>query len=851
MSEKPTYEELEKKLRKLEQDELLRKRAEEALKHEIDFRWVLGTISNEFITASPAAIDESIDRALEAIGEFVGADRSYVIRFDFERGTICNTHEWCREGIDPQIENLQDVPIEMFHWVIDQLADLQVVPITRVADLPEEAAPEKQEFEAEGIQSLLLVPLVSEGKCFGTVGFDFVLGARSYSDIEIKLLQMSGATLSNALDRKQAEEALRESEKRYRNLFQEAPMGYMEFDNNGRITRVNRRELEMLGYTADEMVGEPVWKFIKEKEKARELIKAKLVGERPPSKNLERNFIRKNGTTFPGIVEDEFFKDTIGSISGIRSTLQDITERKKAENALKESEEKYRMLYEKSKKAEEVYRSLLHTSADAIVIYDLKGNVIYVNPLFTEIFGWTIEELEGKHLQFVPDSEKPATMSGIAQIVEDGRPIQGFETKRSTKEGHIVDVNISGSRYDDHEGNPEGMLVVLRDITEKKRLEAQLQQAQRMEAIGTLAGGIAHDFNNILSPIMIHSEMAMLDFPADHPIQQKLKQIYQAGDRAKDMVRQILAFSRQKQQEKFSIRINSIIKEVIKLLRSSIPSTIDIQHHYGATSDAVFADPTQVHQAVINLCTNAFHAMREKGGKLEIALEDFSIDSLSSSQFSDLKPGAYLKLTVRDTGTGITPDIRDKIFEPYFTTKGPGEGTGMGLSVVHGIVKGHAGDIKVETEPGKGTTFHVFLPKYEKEISTLVEPGHPIPKGTEKILLVDDEKVAADAVEGMLKSLGYWVTATTSSVEALEAFRNDPEAFDLIITDMTMPDMTGSDLAKEILPVRADIPVILCTGFSEQIDEKKAKEMGIRAFVMKPIVMRQIADTIREVLDRK
>jgi len=725
MAEKPTYEELETKLQGLERDELRRKRTEEMLKHETDFRWVLGAISNEFITASPAAIDESINRALKAIGNFVGADRSYVIRFDFQAETIRNTHEWCREGIEPQIDNLQDVPIEMFNWVIDQLADLQVVPITEVADLPDEAGAAKEEFEAEGIQSLLLVPLVSEGRCIGTVGFDFVTQARSYSEIEIRLLQMSGATLSNALDRKQAEEALRESE------------------------------------------------------------------------------------------------------------------------------EKFRMLYEKSRKAEEVYQSLLHTSADAIVIYDLEGKVIYVNPLFTQVFGWTLEELEGKHVQFVPDSEKTATMSGINEIMEGGKPIQGFETKRSTKEGQIVDVNISGSRYDDHEGKPAGMLVVIRDITEKKRLEAHLQQAQRMEAIGTLAGGIAHDFNNILSPIMIHSEIAMLDFPADHPIQHNLKQIYQAGDRAKDMVKQILAFSRQKQQEKTSTRISSIIKEIIRLLRSSIPSTIEIQHHFTATSDAVFADPTQIHQAVLNLCTNAFHAMREKGGKLEIALDDFSINASSSRQFTNLKAGSYLKLTVRDTGKGISPDIIEKIFDPYFTTKGPGEGTGMGLAVVHGIVKDHGGDITVETGPGKGTSFHVFFPKYETETSPLTEPSLQIIKGTESILLVDDEKVAVDAVEGMLKTLGYRLTATTSSLEALEAFRNDPEEFDLIITDMTMPDMTGSELAKEILPVRSDIPIILCTGFSEQIDEKKAKEMGIRAFVMKPIVMRQISNTIREVLDRK
>jgi PAS domain S-box-containing protein len=665
------------------------------------------------------------------------------------------------------------------------------------------------------------------------------------------LLRLVGETFTNVIERERAEQALRESEEKYRSLYEEAPVCYIEYDNRGYITRVNRRELETLGYTAEEMVSKPVWNFVMEKEKAQTLIKAKLAGNIPPSKNLERNYTRKDGTTFPGLIEDEIFKDKTGRIIGIRSTIQDITERKKAEEALRESEEKYRMLYEKSRKAEEVYRSLLHTSADAIIIYDLDGKVNYVNPIFTQIFGWTLEELVGKRLLFVPDSEKKPTMSGIKQILEEGIPIQGFETKRYKKRGQIIDVNISGSRYDDHEGKAAGMLVVLRDITDKKRLEAQLQQAQRMEAIGTLAGGIAHDFNNILTPIMIHTEMAMMDLTADDPIQHNLKQIYQAGDRAKNMVMQILAFGRQKQQEKTSIKISSIINEVIKLLRSSIPSTIEIQHKYKTTSDVVFADPTQVHQAVLNLCTNAFHAMRDQGGRLEIELEDFSTDSSASHPFTELNSGSYLRLTVRDTGKGIRPEIIQKIFEPYFTTKGPGEGTGMGLAVVHGIVKGHGGEVTVESKPGKGTTFQIFFPKYDTEISTSAEPLLHITKGTESILLVDDEKVAIDAIEPMLKNLGYKVTARTSSIEALEAFRNNPKGFDLVISDMTMPNMTGRELSKEIMSVRSDIPIILCTGFSEQIDEKKAKGMGIRAFVMKPIVMRQIANTIREVLHKK
>ena len=370
-----------------------------------------------------------------------------------------------------------------------------------------------------------------------------------------------------------------------------------------------------------------------------------------------------------------------------------------------------------------------------------------------------------------------------------------------------------------------------------------------MESIGSLAGGIAHDFNNILSPIMIHSEMAMMELPPDNPVQHNLKEIFKAGGRARDMVKQILAFGRQKQQERIAVKLGSILNEVLKLVRSTIPRTIDIRHNIKAKTDTVLVEPTQIHQVMLNLCTNASHAMREKGGVLEIELDELDLNSEAIIQFDGLSPGYYLRVTVRDTGQGIDPEVIGRIFDPYFTTKGPGEGTGMGLSVAHGIVKSHGGDITVESAPGKGTTFRVLFPKYEGEIIGDPESIVQHAKGTERILFVDDEKAVVDAIKPMLENLGYNVIARTSSIEALEAFRNDPDAFELVITDQTMPNMTGKDLAKELMSIRPDIPIILCTGFSEQIDEKKAMLQGIRSFVMKPIVMGEIATTIREVLD--
>jgi CheY-like chemotaxis protein len=291
------------------------------------------------------------------------------------------------------------------------------------------------------------------------------------------------------------------------------------------------------------------------------------------------------------------------------------------------------------------------------------------------------------------------------------------------------------------------------------------------------------------------------------------------------------------------------MKEALKLLRSTIPSTIDIEQHIEIGSDIVYADATQIHQILMNLCTNAAHAMREKGGIIQVSLEEKCLDMGNMSPYSDLPPGNYLQLTVRDTGHGISPEIMERIFEPYFTTKRHGEGTGMGLAVVHGIVKGHGGEITVESKPGIGTVFHVLLPKVDKPVEKKKEMKDELPTGTERLFFVDDEKAAVNAIGMMMERLGYRVDVRTSSVEALEAFRNKPDAFDLVITDMTMPNMTGVDLAREIMKIRPDIPILLCTGYSEVINEETAKKMGIREFIMKPILMKDLAAIVRNVLD--
>jgi CheY-like chemotaxis protein len=337
--------------------------------------------------------------------------------------------------------------------------------------------------------------------------------------------------------------------------------------------------------------------------------------------------------------------------------------------------------------------------------------------------------------------------------------------------------------------------------------------------------------------------------PEGKPGRRNLEQVFKAGYRGKDLVKQIITFSRRSEQERRPMLLNPIVKEALKLLRASLPTTIDIRQNIETQSGMVLADPTQIHQVLMNLCSNAAYAMREEGGVLEVSLADVVFNPVDASLYPDLQPGPYLKLTVSDTGHGIDRAVMERIFDPFFTTKRPGEGTGMGLAVVHGIVKGYGGAIVVDSEPGKGSTFEVFLPRIEGAFHSEADSDAPMPTGNERILLVDDEEDLVDMVQQMLERLGYSVVAKTNSLEALEVFKAQPEQFALVITDQTMPHMTGADLARELMCIRPDIPIILCTGFSEVISGEEAKALGIRDLVMKPFATREIAEITRHVLD--
>jgi len=504
-------------------------------------------------------------------------------------------------------------------------------------------------------------------------------------------------------------------------------------------------------------------------------------------------------------------------------------------------------------RSEERYRLHFENVSDVIVSYTTDMQVLDVSPSVERFLGYTADELIGRRFQdlniFAEQSMHEA-QEKLNKLLQ-GDEIFPAEYEFITKDGVRKYGEVSTTPLREG-GNVTKLLSIVRDTTDRKDIEERLLQSQKLEAIGTLSGGIAHDFNNILAIILGHTELAMDLISKKHTAYAKLEQILRASLKARDLIRQILSFSRKTASKKKALHLGALTKETLTLLRSTIPATIEIKQETDCASDIIMADATQIHQMILNLCTNAEQEMHETGGILTVSLTNVDLTEDDILQYQDLKPGTHTKLTVKDTGRGIDADIMNRIFEPFFTTKQKGnvKGTGLGLATVHGIIKQHKGDIHVESRPGAGASFQVYLPvvKAHKPEDTPL-PSTPHPTGSERILVVDDEQQLAEMVQQVLEHLGYTVEIALDGEEALELFRRQAHAFDLVITDQTMPYMTGDVLIQKLRTVRNDIPVILCTGHSDLITEKKIQEQGINRFVMKPYKIHTIAKIIREILD--
>lgn len=682
-------------------------------------------------------------------------------------------------------------------------------------------------------------------------------------------------SIRDITDRKQIEARLRESEEKYRTVVERANDGII-IVQDGVVKYANPRMAELNGSTVEGLIGSPITDHISDMdmEKVTGMYRRRMAGEKVPA-SYEAVLKRRDGS--PAQAEMNAGVVAYEGRSAVLAIVRDITERKRVEQELKDARdeleqrviERTAQLQNQARLAHDErdrLRTLIESMKDGVWMTDADANTVFANAVAKE----QVAEVGLDPRNVYGPEALASMMSQVEVFTLDGRELGIGRLKglfkgeilheleigvRNRKTGATFYRRLSINPIVSREGGITGAVVLVHDITaekqaeeEKRQLEEQLRQAQKLEAMGTLAGGIAHDFNNMLAVILGNAEMALDDIGSLHEPTRNIEQIIAASKRARDLVKQILTFSRRTEQGKRPLRLAPLAKETMKLLRATLPTTIRIDFDIQTTSDTVLADPSQMQQVLMNLATNAAYAMRRSGGTLIVRLSDVLFREGEDKPDVHMSPGRYLKLTVQDTGPGMNEALREHIFEPFFTTKPAGQGTGMGLPVVYGIVKGHKGAITVESTPGKGSTFDVFLPLAKGKVRQEQKEDRLTPRGSEKILLVDDEPQVVSTTSSMLRRLGYQVTTAETGPQALDIFLTDPRYFDLVITDETMPDITGTALTQKMLRLRADIPVILFTGHGETVSVEKARQAGVREFLMKPVARVEMAQAIRRVL---
>ncbi len=674
----------------------------------------------------------------------------------------------------------------------------------------------------------------------GGVGYLlFQAGQRQYAKAHLQELNEE-FQLNEELEKRVTErtQELKDSEGRLSAIVNTAVDGIITINEKGLITSFNPAAEKMFGYSKDEVLCKNVSVLMPSpfRQEHDQYLQNYYHTGKQRFMNQRREVVakRKDGSVFPvGISVGETYLENERLFTGL---IRDITEQKQAQEELV--------------KNQNLLKAIVEGTSDAMFVKDIEGRYLLCNSTVTQMLGKPKEEILYKKDSdlFPPDNALQMRKTDQHILAEDA--LITFEETIEFEGVHRTFITTKGVYRDEH-GKVNGSFGISRDITEQKLMEQRLRQRQKMEAIGSLAGGIAHDFNNLLFGMLGYVEMLQESMPMESRDRKDLAKVIQAGNRAKDLVRQILTFSRQTEEAVSSLIVGPILKEALKLLRSTLPSTIEICTELDSSVARISGNPTQIHQIIMNLCTNASYAMEPNGGILKVGLKEIDI----APQFAvlhDMQEGTYLQLTVSDTGSGMSQETLDRIFEPFFTTKPIGEGTGMGLAVVHGIVKNHGGTIVVKSKEGKGTTFHIFfpiiqrLPEFPASSDSAQSPSLSPVQG--RILMVDDEFLITTMLSKFLNQIGFEVISSNNSKKALQLFRKDPDQFDLILTDQTMPHMTGIQLVQLIREVRPSIPIILMTGFDKNLTPERIKQAGVQKFLFKPIETQQLADAIQSLM---
>jgi PAS domain S-box-containing protein len=649
-------------------------------------------------------------------------------------------------------------------------------------------------------------------------------------------------------DRKRAEQALIESEEKFKRLYQQSKEAeeihrlvlnssadaIVEYDMAGGVRYLNDSFTRIFGWTLEELQGKrppfvPDYDRDSTMERIDRVLRLGIAESRYDTKRYD-----KNGRLVDVSISASRYNDHNGNPLGMLVIISDITARKRAEEALRESEERY--------------RSVTESAPDPMVVYDMEGRVSYLNPAFTRLFGWTLDELRGKTIDYVPQDCTADTMEKIEQV-KLGQPFYAFETRRVSTSGRQIDISMSAAILRDRSGRPQGSVITLRDITDRKHFEEQLRQAAKMEAIGRLASGVIHDFNNILTAIIGFSNLLLQASRGDDQSYHRLLQIGRAADRAVGLTRQLLAFSRKQVLEMKHMDLNSAIIEFEKILRRLIGEHIEFGTVLDPNLGVVKADPGQIEQILLNLAINARDAMPD-GGAFKIETANVTLDEAYAARYPEVEPGPYVMAAASDTGVGMDQRTLDHIFEPFFTTKSDDKGTGLGLATVYGIVKQHRGHVSVESGPGMGTVFRIYLPKVDAEPERAFQDSAdaPLPRGDETVLVVDDEDIVRDMACQILETLGYKVLSASSPIEAFKVAAAYEGPINLLLTDVVMPRLDGVTLFKRLAPFRTEMSPLYMSGYAEESVVGRGLTSREELFLRKPFTVQKLAHKVRQAL---